>query len=282
VLATLHRFSGFTTRLVRHLIRMDVVSYASSMAFSFFLSLIPLLVILGYVLGSVLRNRGVDVFLLPLAPAVPKDVMPLVARELTVLADTDAAPAPLLALGFLWASSSGMHGFVDCIEGILELPKTPYWKKRAMAIVWTLLTLVLVPGLAYLLLQLRGVLPRGAFGTVVSLLLFGVGVCVLTFLYRNTSRGYGYRRVWPGAILAALGWVGVSWAFSFFVRSIANYSAYYGSLAAVAVLLLWCFLSAIVLLVGAAINREIYVLRHPSRIDLEALPETESAGLSQS
>ena len=49
------------------------------------------------------------------------------------------------------------------------------------------------------------------------------------------------RRVWPGTIVALLFWALVSWAFGHYVRTIAHYAVYYGSLATVAVILLWLY-----------------------------------------
>jgi membrane protein len=241
----------------RHALRADVASHASSTAFSFFLSLVPLLVIVGYALGLVLRRQGVELFLTPLSPAIPKEVRPLLLRELTSLSETDAVPAPLLALGFLWAASSGVHGFQSGIESILELPRRAYWRTRLIAIAWTLGTLVLLPLVGTVLLLIRKQVSRGVFVPFLALVLFALGASVLTLLYSFVSRGYGVRRVWRGAALAVGLWIAASYGFSAYVRQLGNYSAYYGSLAAVAVLLLWCWLSAFVLLIGAVVNREI-------------------------
>ena len=55
------------------------------------------------------------------------------------------------------------------------------------------------------------------------------------------------RRVWPGAVDRHLSWLLVSWAFGDYAVSIADYALYYGSLAAVAVLLVWLYLSSLTL-----------------------------------
>jgi membrane protein len=49
-------------------------------------------------------------------------------------------------------------------------------------------------------------------------------------------------------------WLAVSWAFGNYVISLAEYAVYYGSLAAVAVLLLWLYLTSLSLLLGAEVN----------------------------
>ncbi|MDP9033204.1 MAG: YihY/virulence factor BrkB family protein, partial [Myxococcota bacterium] len=65
------------------------------------------------------------------------------------------------------------------------------------------------------------------------------------------------RRVWPGTVVAVACWLVVSWAFGAYAVSIADYALYYGSLATVAVLLVWLYLSSLSLVVGAEVNAEL-------------------------
>jgi uncharacterized BrkB/YihY/UPF0761 family membrane protein len=69
------------------------------------------------------------------------------------------------------------------------------------------------------------------------------------------------RRVLPGALLAVLLWIVVTWAFGFYVQTLASYAVFYGSLAAVAVLLVWLWLVSLAILVGAELNSQFEGLR---------------------
>ena len=69
------------------------------------------------------------------------------------------------------------------------------------------------------------------------------------------------RRVWPGAAAAIGSWLVVSWGFGAYVVSIADYALYYGSLAAVAVLLVWLYLTSLALVLGAEVNAELEGVR---------------------
>jgi membrane protein len=62
------------------------------------------------------------------------------------------------------------------------------------------------------------------------------------------------RRVWPGTICAVGCWLVVSWAFGVYAASMANYALFYGSLTAVAVLLIWLYLTSLCLMVGVEVN----------------------------
>jgi len=69
------------------------------------------------------------------------------------------------------------------------------------------------------------------------------------------------RRVLPGTCVALASWLIVSWAFGEYAGSIADYALYYGGLAAVAILLLWLYLTSLSLVVGAEVNAQLEGLR---------------------
>ena len=69
------------------------------------------------------------------------------------------------------------------------------------------------------------------------------------------------RRVFPGAALALGLWLVISWGFGLYVRTLSNYAVFYGSLAAVAVLLVWLWLTSLAILVGAELNAQLEGLR---------------------
>jgi len=71
------------------------------------------------------------------------------------------------------------------------------------------------------------------------------------------------RRVWTGTFVALLLWFAISWAFGAYVTTLANYAVFYGSLATVAVTLLWLYLTSLALLVGAEVNAVLEGVHEP-------------------
>ena len=69
------------------------------------------------------------------------------------------------------------------------------------------------------------------------------------------------RELWPGAAVALAVWLGASWLYALYVEHFADYSLLYGSIGAVMVLLVWLYLSAVVLIVGAEVNGVLIALR---------------------
>jgi membrane protein len=89
-----------------------------------------------------------------------------------------------------------------------------------------------------------------------ALSMSAAGMAFLAGFYRFAVARPSRRRryVLPGTIAAVACWLIVSWAFGTYVASTADYALYYGSLAAVAVLLVWLYLTSLALIVGAEVN----------------------------
>ncbi|MEA1052121.1 YihY/virulence factor BrkB family protein [Lamprobacter modestohalophilus] len=85
-----------------------------------------------------------------------------------------------------------------------------------------------------------------------------VGLFALGMLYRYgpSRRAARWRWLPPGSLVAGVLWLAASGLFSFYVANFGAYNATYGSLGAVIVLLLWLYLSATAVIVGASINAE--------------------------
>ena len=102
---------------------------------------------------------------------------------------------------------------------------------------------------------------------IAAVLMLGTGAAFLAGFYRfAVEHPAGMRRrVWPGAVTAIVSWLLVSWAFGNYAVSIGDYALYYGSLAAVAVLLVWLYLSSLTLVIGAEVNAQLEGLRRETR-----------------
>jgi membrane protein len=280
--ATIERVSAwkpvaFLLRIVFGLYDHSAFLAASAMAFNFFLSFAPLLVLLGFILGHVVKKNGVETFLVPVAAAMPF-AQEMVRRELERLADTHLGVAPASAAGFLWLASSGASSLVDTFEIALGTKRRPFWERRAIALGWVIGMIAALSGTLWLWIAVDAWLHPGTFSVgqgrvVVSRLtwepwlLLGalgiVGASGLAVLYRYAvvHPAGVVRRAWPGAIVATLACFGVTFAFGRYVMTLANYALFYGSAAAVATLLVWLYLTSLSLLLGAEVNAELEGVR---------------------
>jgi membrane protein len=90
----------------------------------------------------------------------------------------------------------------------------------------------------------------------VMFVLIILGLSVL-YRYGPSRRLAKWRWLSVGSVFAAVAWLAVSSLFSWYLGNFANYNATYGALGAVVGLMMWMWLSTIVVLVGAELNAEI-------------------------
>jgi membrane protein len=175
----------------------------------------------------------------------------------------------LLGLGIaLWSANAGMKAIFDALNVIYD-----EGEKRGLVwfnVVSLFFTICAIAG-AGLAIALVVVFPLllAAFGLTPSdhpfvgylrwPVMFVLVLLALAVLYRYgpSRRIAKWRWISVGSVCAALAWLAVSSLFSWYLADFANYNATYGALGAVVGLMMWMWLSTIVVLVGAEINSEI-------------------------
>jgi membrane protein len=180
-------------------------------------------------------------------------------------------------IGTLLAGSQVMLGFMEgfrLIEG--DLIRPGYWRRQGRAV--GLLCLTIVPMLAVTVLTVFGKQYRSRLFRVASprfareieiacymTLVFVLAMAVLVLLYRIGRPGHaGIRELLPGAVVSTVLWWTADIGFGAYVRRM-PYDFVYRGLASAIGLLLWMFLTAIIVLLGAAYNaeaREASITRH--------------------
>jgi len=180
----------------------------------------------------------------------------------------------VLSLGLivtLWSASTGMYAVMQQLNTAYEIEeRRTFMRARATALVLTVLFGALVLG-SFSLVVLGGAIQSWLghqFGFSDALLAFFAGfrwiVIVLGLLmgisliyYVAPNRDHHYRFVTIGSVTATLLLIVASMGFSFYTSNFANYSAVYGSLGAVIVLMLWLYIAGLVILAGAEIDAEL-------------------------
>ena len=241
--------------LVSNLDRHHVLSAASAMAFDVFLSLIPILAMCGYVLHR-LRQSG-SVVLGSLLRTAPPQIQELASAELLRLSDEGAAAlAPLSLIGFIWLSSSGLATAMSHCEVMFHARARSWVKRRAIAIACVVVGVVAIGLFTAFAVLVAGVLGTTGAAVLGLTLPFALSLGGLWVFYRISIRRPRdvKRRSMPGAIVTVILWSALTFGFSEYVRDFAGYATFYGSLAAVAMLLFWLWLLMLALLFGAEVN----------------------------
>ncbi|WNF21230.1 YihY/virulence factor BrkB family protein [Mesobacillus jeotgali] len=171
-------------------------------------------------------------------------------------------------IGTIWSASNGMNAFIRAMNIAFDVEETrSFIKARLVSI---MLTFGLI--LAFIVALLLPVFGKVILDTVQSVIhipepydiVFNivrwivaivVMSAVLAGLYRVApNKHYPFKHVIPGAIFATIVWQLISLGFSFYVSNFGNYSATYGSIGGVIVLMLWLFLTGLALVLGGEIN----------------------------
>jgi membrane protein len=172
-----------------------------------------------------------------------------------------------LALAF-WSANAGMKSLFDALNVIYEeKEKRSFLWLNVVSFTFTLGAFAVIVLAVNAVVVFPLVLAYLGVNATDPLLIrffrwpimFATIVLGLALLYRYGPSRHNARWRWVsvGSVFAATTWIIVSLGFSFYLARFANYDATYGSLGAVIGLMMWMWLSAIVILAGAELNAEI-------------------------
>lgn len=262
---------GIAKGVAQRMARDGAPGRAAEMAYYFFLSVFPILLVVLALLGlfldaqQLVRNTVLD----HLAAIAPESISSLFERMLDRLADQPGRPLSVGIVIGVWAGSSGMVATIRALNRAYDVAEErSWWRRRLIGIV---LTIVLVFFIAVAMLLL-------AYGTPIAEMiaqqlglgaLFVIGgriaqwAVILAFLllafavlYRFGPHRQRPAAKWflPGTLIAIVLWLIASMALKLYVANIARYDVAYGSVGAVIVLLLWFYVASLAVLTGAEIN----------------------------
>jgi membrane protein len=248
--------------------RLNIGLIAAGVAFYSLLAIFPALTALIALWGLFADPDEVALQLQTFEPMVPEAAYDIIAGQIRSLASGSSSTlgwASAASIGAaLWATRSGVSALIGGLNAAYEIPRRGGLGQMVTAM---LLTLALI-GIAMVALAAVVLVPVALallpLGQLTSVLLSaarwiaGVAAVLLgiALLYRfgpnRPARGQPW--VSAGSVLAISLWALVSVGFSTYLENFGNYDAVYGSLGAVIALLMWFYLSAFVVMLGALLN----------------------------
>ena len=273
---------AFGRRVWDEVSKDNLFTWASALAYSWLFAIFPffifLLSLIPYLPHRV--TEGATKGIHDLVDELPGDAANLLWKNIES-ATTDLLQRntrPLLILGLvlaLWSASGGMANTMSALDKVYELNAgRPLWLNRLMGL---LLTIVC----AALLLVVIALLPVGTLVKIWLVKKMGISkfapalvafdivrwaasiilmISVLMIIF-HFGPAIKQRFTWlsPGAVFALVVWVALGLLFRFYIEKIGGkgYARTYGTVGGVAILLLFFYLDALVLLIGAEINSEI-------------------------
>ena len=252
-------------RTFRESLNDDCLGMAAQLSYYFFFALFPTLLVM-LALGKFFAADVVQM-VSGLGGVVPPRALELITSQITSLSEGEQGG--LLTVGMLtalWSSSAAMTAIISTLNTAYDIEEgRPWWKVRLTAIGLTIgISLFII--VAFVLVisgpTLAERLPLSAAfewtwkilqWPLVFMLVSG-GICLVYYFAPDAEQDL----VWltPGSIFATTMWLIVSLGFKYYVATIGSYESY-GVIGGVMVLMLWFYLSGLVLLVGAEMNAEI-------------------------
>ena len=263
-----------------------VTLLSAGIAFYSLLAGVPALVAIISIYALVADPADVSRQVVESLAAAPQEVRNLAEAQLTSIVGESGGGTLIAAiigiLVALWSASAGVGHLMDALNiAYDEQEERSFIRRKAVALAFTVGAIAFVLVAFALIAVMPAVLADTGLGVVGRILanvlrwvvLLAGMVIGLAILYRFGPDRDEPRWRWtsPGAIVAAVLWIVGSLVFSVYTANFAKYNETYGSLGAIVVVMLWLFLTALVVIVGAELNAE---LERQTAQDTTAGPST--------
>lgn len=244
----------------------DIFGLAAQIAYFFLLSLFPLLLVLvGLVPYLPITTNDILAVVRDFAPG---ETMHLIETNMRNLAPKNGTLLSFGIIATIWSASNGINAIVRAFNKAYDVQENRHFLvARGMSIVLTI-SMIFVFILALLLPVFGkqiGLFLFDVFGlteeflAVWNMLRWLVSPLILFIIFTGLywfapNKRLACISVLPGSLFATIGWILSSLAFSYYVSNFGNYSVAYGSIGAIIVLMIWFYISGIILMIGGEIN----------------------------
>ena len=247
----------------------NVPLLAAGVAFYAFLALFPTLIAAVTLYGLVADPAQVEEQIATISDTLPQDAASLISTQLRDIASSSSSALGwgLLAslAGALFSASGGVQNLIKAVNIAYDEEETRgFLKLRGLALALTLGAIVFIVVTIGLITVVPALLddlgPVGRFAGQVArwagLVAFVVVALAVVYRLAPDRDDPKFRWVGLGSGVATLLWVLGSAGFSLYVSNFGKYGETYGALAGVVILLLWLWLTSLIILIGAEINSE--------------------------
>ena len=253
--------------------RDDVALVSGGVAFYAFLSIFPAVAAALMLWGLFTSSADLRDYFEVMNTFLPNEAYKLITNQMIRIAESQSSGlswgAVISLLVALWSASRGANALLQAVEVTYDRPKKRGFLAQnglaigftAGAIVFAIISLAAIGAVPPIIeaLQLGAIIDAGLrilrWLGLISLFLGGIYAFLRTARPRGVKGTEGQsRRILPGAIASAVIWLMASLGFSFYLGSFADYNETFGSLGAVAALLMWLWLSAFAICAGAELN----------------------------
>lgn len=260
-------FYYYFSEFIKKLTRDNITLYAATTSFFIIICFFPFVIILftiiqytpitASVLTSFFRNL------------VPEPIMPIITSVINeIYGRSSTAFISITIIAMLWIAGKAFHDLLKGLNTVYEAEqKHGFFIQRLMASLYMLLFIVLIVFMLLSLVFSRSIIHLlsgnfplasqmlSALLTHKHIIMFCILVCCFMFIYKYVpSRKSTLIKELPGAILVAIGWQLLSFAYSLYVNYSSGFANTYGSLATIVFAMLWLYYCMILVFIGAEFN----------------------------
>ncbi|MCH2393639.1 YihY/virulence factor BrkB family protein [Oceanibaculum sp.] len=286
----LQSISALPVDTARRFLQHDGMVRASAISFSSLFALFPFLIFLTAVAGALGNNAEALNFVSLSLANLPSEVADTLRPVITeVVGGNKGGILTLSMLATLWTAGSGVEALRDALNSAydVEAPRSFLLRRlqgaiiviaAALVILFTMSGVVFLPLLwepltSWLDLRDVSLFAVGTVQGVVAILLVLTGVTLLYRFLPNVPQRLA--DVVPGMLLAGLLWFALLFGFSWYLSSFGRFAVVYGSLGGIVITLLFFYLSAATLILGAELNAAIRIRRLARQSALAAAAREE-------
>lgn len=254
---------------ISNMSKKNISAYAASTAFFSFISTIPALVLVCYILPYTPLTQ--EDLLIAIKEILPDTVLPMISQVIAEIYKEHKVAISVSTVLLIWIAGKGMMALMQGLNAINdEEEKRNYFLIRIVASLYTLGMIVAILISLFLMVfgetifeELKGVLNLIPYVSIAfeilinfrSLVVIGVLTIIFTFIYWLVPhKKVKYKKQLPGALFAAVLWYAFSYVFSLYVDIFHAYSIY-GSLTFVVIIMLWFYFCMYIILMGAQVNQ---------------------------
>ena len=251
-----------------------ITAFSAQMSYFFILSLFPFLIFLVALIGW-FSIDNIEV-MTNLSSVIPKEASQIILDYVSQLAENGSSIISVSIIATLWSASKAINALMRALNIVYEVKETrSYFTIRALGMFYTILFALAI--ILALVLPSMGMdffnfvgryihIPQAFIQTFTSIRWIGVlaflGLVLGTAHVALPNSKISFKTTLPGTAFSLLGWIIISYGFSYFVQNFSRFTLIYGSLAAVIVLMIWMYLSSMILMFGGEINH--YILEKTS------------------
>lgn len=264
----------FGKRLFERIMHADVFGLAAQVSYFLLLSLFPFLLFLATLIGYFPIDE--DAFMRFIESFAPDEIVTMIQTNIAhLLRGTNGGLLSIGIIGTLWSASNGINAITKAFNRAYEVDESrPFLIARLISMILTI-AMIGVISIAFLLPIFGEMIGTYVFSFLglsdtfievwntlrwaISAVVFYLVLLTLYVLAPNMK--VRIKDAFFGALFATIGWQAVTLGFSYYVNTMTDYSATYGSLGAVIMLMFWFYISSIVIITGGVINAVIRARR---------------------